>query len=175
MTTNSTSPPADTLTSTTNSPQATGKAGDFDFLNGSWSIQHRRCQGTSSEQVWDEFTGEATCWSILGGLGSIEELRIPSRNFFGSGIRLLNVQQQIWADYWVNAKNGILNLPGQLGGFENGIGTFLANDFDGSAPIVVRGVWDQITPNSCRWSQAISYDNGLTWNENWIMHWTRIS
>jgi hypothetical protein len=38
----------------------------------------------------------------------------------------------------------------------------------------VRGIWDQITPNSCRWSQAVSRDDGRNWDENWVMLWTRV-
>jgi hypothetical protein len=40
-------------------------------------------------------------------------------------------------------------------------------------PIIIRGVWDQITATSCRWFQAVSRDDGKTWQENWIMNWAR--
>jgi hypothetical protein len=59
------------------------------------------------------------------------------------------------------------------GGFENGVGTWIADDTDDGAPIKVRGVWDRITPSSCRWHQAVSRDGGKTWQENWFMDWTR--
>ena len=149
-----------------------GKPGDFDFLAGNWKIKHRRL---TAPATWDEFEGEATCWTILGGVGSVEELRIPARNFSGMGLRLLDVSNRVWWDYWVNAKSGVLTTPGQSGSFENGAGIFLADDVDGDRPIKVRGVWDQITRSSCRWSQAISRDGGKTWEDNWIMHWTRVS
>ena len=38
---------------------------------------------------------------------------------------------------------------------------------------MVRGLWDRITPTSCRWSQALSYDDGKTWQDTWRMDWTR--
>jgi hypothetical protein len=148
-----------------------GKPGDFDFLAGRWRISHRRLKGEG--QDWDRFEGEATCWTILGGVGSIEELRIPARGFSGMGLRLLDVENRVWADYWVNGRSGVLTPPGALGVFENGVGTFLADDLDGEAPIKVRGVWDRITPRSCRWHQAISRDGGTTWQENWFMDWVR--
>lgn len=152
---------------------ATGKPGDFQFLNGDWQIQNRRLTSRHTS-TWDEFEGEASCWTILSGLGSIEELRIPSRNFSGMGLRLLNVEQRVWSDFWVNAKSGVLTTPGQTGVFENGVGTFTADDFDEDKPIKVRGVWDKITPDSCRWSQTVSYDDGNSWEENWVMNWKRI-
>ncbi len=149
-----------------------GKPGEFDFLNGNWKIKHRRLKEPHGKE-WDEFEGEATCWSILGGVGSVEELRIPSRKFSGMGLRLLDVEKKIWNDFWVNGKSGVLTTPGQTGGFENGVGTFGADDKDGDKPIKVKGVWDRITPTSCRWWQAVSWDGGKTWEENWFMDWTK--
>lgn len=148
-----------------------GKPGDFDFLAGEWKIKHRRMPGENKE--WDVFEGEATCWSILGGVVSIEELRIPARNFSGMGIRVLDVENKIWNDFWVNSKSGVLGPTGQPGSFENGAGIFTSDEMDGDKPIKVRGMWDKITPTSCRWSQSISYDGGKTWVDNWVMDWQR--
>lgn len=147
-----------------------GKPGDFDFLAGQWKISHRRLKAPND---WDVFEGEATCWTILAGIGSVEELRIPARNFSGMGLRLLDVEKHLWTDHWVNARSGVFTLPGTTGGFENGVGTFEADDVDGDKPIKVRGVWDRITPNSCRWYQTISRDGGKTWDDNWFMDWRR--
>ena len=102
-----------------------GKAGDFDFLAGSWKISHRRLK-TPGSKDWDVFQGEATCWTILGGVGSVEELRIPARNFSGLGLRLLDVEKRIWSDFWVNARSGVLTTPGTTGSFEKGVGTFVS-------------------------------------------------
>lgn len=151
---------------------ATGKAGDFDFLSGEWRIRHRRLK-TPGGADWDLFEGEATCWSILGGVASIEELRIPARNFAGMGVRVLDAEKRIWSDHWVNARVGVLGTPGLTGVFENGVGTFTADDKDGDQPIIVRGVWDRITKTGCRWHQAVSRDAGRTWAESWWMDWTR--
>jgi hypothetical protein len=148
-----------------------GNAGEFNFLAGEWRIAHRR---PKSDGTWDEFEGEATCFTILGGVGSVEELRIPSRDFSGMGLRLLDVTNHVWRDFWVNARSGVIGGEGMPGGFENGAGTFIADDVDGDQPIKVRGVWDAITPTSCRWTQAISRDGGQTWEENWFMQWTRV-
>lgn len=148
-----------------------GAPGDFDFLAGEWRIAHRRLKAPGE---WDAFAGEATCWTILAGVGSVEELRIPARNFSGMGLRLLDVNARVWSDYWVNGKSGVLGAGGQTGGFANGVGTFGADDMDGDKPIKVRGVWDRITPTSCRWRQGVSYDAGRTWQDNWFMDWTRV-
>ncbi len=163
---------ADGRSATETKAAAPGKPGDFDFLAGEWKIKHRRLKKAHTEE-WEEFEGEATCWTILGGVGSVEELRIPSRNFSGMGLRLLDVEKRVWNDFWVNAKSGVLTTPGQAGVFENGVGTFTADDKDGETPIKVKGVWDRITPSACRWWQAVSWDDGKTWEPNWFMDWAR--
>jgi hypothetical protein len=150
-----------------------GKPGDFDFLHGEWRIAHRRLKDAKAG-VWDEFEGEATCWTILGGVGSVEELRIPARDFAGMGLRLLDVEKKVWSDFWVNARSGVLTPPGMTGGFVDGVGTFTAEDTHEDKPIVVRGVWDRIAEGRCRWHQSVSYDAGKTWEYNWYMEWTRI-
>ena len=150
----------------------TGKAGDFDFLIGQWKINNRRLK-TPGSNDWDVFEGEATCWSILGGVASIEELRIPARNFSGMGLRLLDVERRVWADFWVNSRSGVLVPPPTEGVFENGAGRFVSEDTEGSPPMQVLGLWDGITANACRWTQSLSYDGGKTWQGQWFMTWTR--
>ena len=148
----------------------TARAGDFDFLAGEWRIAHRRLKAPGE---WDTFDGEATCWTILGGNGSVEELRIPARDFHGMGLRLLEKDKAVWMDYWVNGRDCALATPGMPGGFRDGAGIFEVDEDDAGTPIKVRGVWDRITPSSCRWHQAVSRDGGATWEENWIMEWRR--
>jgi hypothetical protein len=147
-----------------------GKPGDFDFLAGEWRIANRRLKAPGE---WDAFPGEATVTPILGGVGSVEELRIPARGFAGMGLRLLDVKEGVWRDFWVNAKSGVLTPPGMPGHFVDGAGVFEADDEDQGQPIKVRGIWDQITPKSCRWRQMISRDGGKSWETNWEMAWLR--
>jgi len=151
-------------------PASPGKPGDFDFLQGNWQIAHQRLLKPGE---WDRFSGEATCWSILGGVASIEELRIPARDFSGMGLRTLDMKTLVWSDYWMNAKWGVIGSEGVKGGFVRGDGVFLSDDVDGDVAIKVIGLWDRITPTSCRWRQCVSRDGAKTWAWNWIMDWTR--
>lgn len=153
-------------------PAPTGAPGDFDFLAGEWKIRNRRLKSGDPAE-WETFDGEATVHRILAGAGSVEDLRIPSRGFAGMGLRLLDREQRLWADHWVNAKSGVLTPPPSWGSFVAGVGTWDSDDTDGERPIIVRGVWDRITPRSCRWFQAVSRDGGATWQENWVMDWQR--
>ncbi len=168
MTTASSSPP---------STRGSGRTGDFDFLAGRWSIKNRRLKQRwvpAAQQAWELFDGDSTCWTVLGGKGSIEELRIPVGEPRGLGIRLLDVERGWWSDYWTGTGSGVAVSP-MWGEFKDGAGTFVAtDDRDGDIVIHSRGVWDRITPTSCRWHQAFSRDGGKTWEDNWFMDWTRV-
>lgn len=148
-----------------------GKPGDFDFLSGEWRIHHWQPRPDSDQ--WIEFDGEATVYGILAGVGSVEELRIPARQFSGLGLRLLDVERKVWSDHWVNARSGVMTVPGMPGSFENGAGIFVSDDTEDGKPVKYAGIWDLITPRSCRWRQATSRDGGRTWAQSWIMDWRR--
>ncbi len=160
------------------SSRGSGRAGEFDFLAGRWSIKNRRLKQRwvpEAKREWETFDGDSHCWTVLGGLGSIEELRIPVGQPRGMGIRLLDTEKGLWSDYWVASGAGQIVPPPMWGDFKNGAGTFIATDErDGDIAIHSRGVWDRITPTSCRWHQAFSRDGGKTWEDNWFMDWTRI-
>ena len=146
-------------------------AGQFDWLSGEWRIAHRRLKAPGD---WDVFEGEATCWSILGGVAHVEELRIPARDFSGMGLRVLDQQTRVWSDFWVNAKSGALGGAGQPGHFIDGKGIFESREIQDGNPVIHRGVWDRIVPGrSHRWHQASSRDGGRTWDVNWEMDWRR--
>ncbi|HRE60243.1 MAG TPA: twin-arginine translocation signal domain-containing protein [Micropepsaceae bacterium] len=149
-----------------------GKPGDFSFLDGEWRIQNWRLP--SGETAWDLFEGEATCRSLLGGIASVEELRIPARNFSGIGLRLLDQSTLVWNDHWISSKSGVVGPAGMPGSFENGAGLFHAEDNVDGKPAIYASIWDRITGTSCRWRQAASYDGGKSWDHNWIMHWARV-
>lgn len=153
--------------------QAEGRPGDFDFLIGAWRIRNRQLV-SSDPEVWDTFEGEATCRSILDGMTSVEELRIPARDFSGMGLRVFNMEKRVWTDYWINAKRGVLAL-GVEGGFRDGVGVFVETSMEGKQEVRTRGVWDRITATTCRWEQATSRDGGASWQTNWSMHWTRVA
>jgi hypothetical protein len=149
-----------------------GRPGEFDFLTGEWRIRHRwRANADSTE--WLEFNGEATVVGILGGICSVEELRIPVRNFYGMGLRLLDQENKVWVDHWVNKNSGVVGVPGEYGGFTNGVGTWTSTSEQDGVTWLAEGIWDEITPVSTRWRQRVSRDNGATWEETWIMHWRR--
>ena len=136
-------------------------------------IHHWQPKPDTAGREWIEFDGEATVHGILAGVCSVEELRIPQRSFSGMGLRLLDVEKKGWSDHWVNAKSGVVTTPGVTGSFANGAGIFVSEDELDGKPAKFAGIWDLITPKSCRWRQAVSRDGGKSWEQNWIMDWRR--
>jgi hypothetical protein len=145
---------------------------NFDFLAGSWRIANRRLKDAATGQ-WETFEGSATVWRVLDGQASIEELRGANGVLIGMGVRTLYTETGQWADHWTSVRNGIVNPP-MMGSFHEGVATFLSDEVDNGVTIKARGVWDRITPASCRWHQATSKDGGQTWDPNWFMDWTRV-
>jgi hypothetical protein len=146
--------------------------GDFDFLAGEWKIRHMRLKSGTDE--WQPFESGATIHRVLDGMGSIEELRNPDGSNMGMGIRVWRPEQKAWADHWTGAGNGVVNPP-QLGRFIDGEGVFTSEETIDGKRHLYRGIWDRITPTSCRWHQSSSTDEGATWQWNWWMAWSRVS
>jgi hypothetical protein len=55
-----------------------------------------------------------------------------------------------------------------VGGFDNDVGTFYADDTFEGKPIRVRFLWRNLTTKP-RWEQAFSAHGGKTWETNWVM------
>ena len=148
---------------------------DFDFFVGNWLVHHRRLKGRlvgSSE--WEAFDGQCACHKILGGFGNIDDniLYLPAGTYRAATLRSSDESLRKWSIWWLDARSpSALDVP-VVGAFENGTGTFLANDSLEGKPIVVRFLWLQSADGKPRWEQAFSPDDGKTWETNWTMEFT---
>jgi hypothetical protein len=149
---------------------------DFDFLPGTWAVHHRRLRHRlAGSDEWDEFTGTSVAQALLDGAGNLDDnvLELPGGTYRAISLRAYDPGTDRWSIWWLDGRN-----PGQLdppvvGGFADGVGTFVGQDtFDGR-PIVVRLRWSDITDRTARWEQAFSPDDGATWEVNWVMEFTR--
>lgn len=148
-------------------------ARDFDFLHGSWQIDHRRLkERLAGCEEWEEFSTRLECRPILGGAGNLDEGEFPSRGYHAISLRLYDPCEQTWTIYWITSLSGSID-PGVTGQFTDGVGEFFGTDTHEGTPVFVRYRWSDITPAAARWAQAFSTDDGLTWETNWIMHFTR--
>jgi hypothetical protein len=113
----------------------------------------------------------------LGGLGATDDNILPQPNgpYRTLGIRAYDPATGQWTLWWLDGRMPSASLePALHGHFENGIGTFYADDTYEGKPIRVRFTWSDITADSATGEQAFSADGGKTWEPNWTMHWQRI-
>jgi hypothetical protein len=97
----------------------------------------------------------------------------PAGHIEGLSLRLYNPQSHQWSIHYANSRIAILDSP-TIGMFNNGRGEFVSQDTFNGKIILVRNVWSEITPASCRFEQAFSDDGGKTWEVNWIATDTRV-
>ena len=146
---------------------------DFDFNHGEWKVTYRRLKvrGVGSDD-WEVFPSFETAQLLMGGTVSIDESDFPTKGFKGMTLRLYQPAEDRWAIYWINSKDGKLQPP-VYGRFENGQGVFAGDDLDDGRPVKVLFDWSGTDTDTPRWSQAFSYDDGATWETNWIMEFRR--
>ncbi len=152
---------------------------DFDFYMGSWRVHHRRLkERLAGSDEWQEFEGTSVAWPILDGAGNVDDnvLELPAGTYRAISLRSFDPATDQWSIWWLDGRSprGPLDPP-VVGGFSNGIGTFLAEDTFNGQPILVRFLWSNITETTCRWEQAFSPDGGTTWEVNWIMEFIRVA
>lgn len=151
---------------------------DFDFLRGHWLVRHRRLrQRLTGCGDWDEFLGHCRMQPVMGGLGNVDDnlLHLPGGDYRAVTLRAFDARTRRWAIWWLDGRSPhSLDVP-VLGGFENGVGVFEADDVLGGQPIRVRFTWSETATDSPCWAQAFSSDGGATWETNWTMRFERES
>jgi hypothetical protein len=165
-------------TSETPARHATERDGqhDFDFEIGTWKTHLTRLQHPlTGSTAWIDYEGTSVVRKVWNGRANLVELNVDGAagHIQGLSLRLYNPKSHQWSLNYANASGGVLGQP-TVGEFKNGRGEFYDQEaFDGRV-ILVRNVWSDITPTSCRFEQAFSGDGGKTWEVNWIATDTRL-
>lgn len=146
---------------------------DFDFIHGRWTIANRRLKAPGvGAHDWDEFPSTSWCEPRLNGLANIEQVDCPARGWTGMAVRSFDIAAREWAIYWISSQNGVLQPPVR-GRFDAPGCTLEGPDTFNGRPIIARYIWSDITAETARWTQAFSFDDGATWETNWVMDFTR--
>ena len=148
---------------------------DFDFIHGRWTVANRRLRtlGVGAND-WDEFPSTGWCEPRLGGLANVEQIDCPARGWTGMAVRSFDIPAREWVIYWISSQNGFLQPPVR-GRFDADGCTLEGPDHYNGRPVIARYIWSDITPDTARWTQTFSFDDGQTWETNWIMDFTRAS
>ena len=150
---------------------------DFDFLVGSWKVQHRRLKHRlANSNEWETFPGTCKNWLLLDGQGDVDDnvLQLPAGTYSAVTLRSFDPATKSWSIWWLDSRHPQKLDPPVAGEFRDGIGTFFAKDTLDGRPLVVRFIWSDITANSAKWQQAFSDDGGKTWETNWTMEFRRL-
>lgn len=144
---------------------------DFDSRVGRWTAHHRRLkERLAGSHEWVEFDGTQTEWKLMDGYANVDDnvFKMPGGDYRGVSLRAYDPKTGQWAIWWLDGRNPFGEMdPPVKGRFENGVGTFYADDTLRGKPIKVRFVWSHMTPTSAHWEQAFSSDGGKTWEKNW--------
>jgi hypothetical protein len=152
-------------------------AHDFDFNIGTWRTHIRTLQHPlTGSSTWEEMNGTVTVRKVWGGKASMEEIEADGAHghFEGMTLFLYNPQSHQWNQTFANSDSGTLESPA-IGEFKEGRGELISQEPYQGRTILVRAVWSDIQPNSHRFEQSFSDDNGKTWEPNFVASLTRIS
>lgn len=149
---------------------------DFDFFIGRWRVAHRRLRKRLANCTdWDEFGGTSVATKLLDGRGNVDDnvIELPGDGYRAVTLRAFNPKTGLWSIWWLDGRHPDRVDTPMVGRFEDGIGTFYADDVFEGRPIRVRFLWTRPAYDQPRWEQAFSEDGGKTWETNWIMDFTR--
>ena len=153
---------------------------DFDIFFRTWQQRNRKRVRplVRGDDEWVEFESRSEAWPILGGLGNVDTFSAPDfpgrPGFEGFSLRLVEPETGLWRIWWASTVgNGLLDPP-VLGRFRDGVGIFECDDVLEGVRLKVRFTWKDITTDAATWEQSFSFDDGATWDTNWITRHTRI-
>lgn len=152
-----------------------GDVHDFDFVEGEWTSKQWRLKerGVGSTE-WDATFANHWAKVLIGGVANVDTVDFPEKGWQGSTYRNFDKAKQQWNIYWVNSRDGHMDYPGQVGGFKGNVGLFYGNDVDNGKPVRVVYRWEKQGATHARWEQAFSYDDGKTWETNWVMEMKKV-
>lgn len=145
---------------------------DFDFLIGSWRVAHERLrERLAGNDDWQAFDGTCTMRTLLDGSGNVDDnlLNLPGGAYRAVSLRSFDAATRQWAIWWLDARNPHAIDTPVVGRFEDGVGSFYADETLNGKPIRVRFRWTNTRTPTPRWEQAFSPDGGQTWEVNWQM------
>ena len=104
----------------------------FDFRVGQWKARHRRLkERLVGSHEWVEFDGTQTMWQLMGGSVNVDDnvFKVPGGEYRGVSVRAYDPTSGQWAIWWLDGRNPFSELdPPVKGHFENGVGTFYADE-----------------------------------------------
>jgi hypothetical protein len=148
---------------------------DFDFEIGTWKTHVARLSHPlTGSTTWVQYDGTTVVRKVWDGRANLVELEVngPGGAIEALSLRLYNPAAHQWSLNFSSARLGTLGTP-TVGEFRDGRGEFYDQETLGDRTILVRFIIIPVTPDTVRFEQSFSGDNGKSWELNWLATDTR--
>ncbi|GLQ99265.1 hypothetical protein [Dyella mobilis] len=149
---------------------------DFDFHLGSWKSDISKLQHPlTGSTTWISCQGKLVARKVWDGRAQMEELEAdcPTGHMEDLLLFLYNPDTHQWSLNAAAVGDGVIGKP-MFGEFKNGRGEFYDQETYKGRTILVRQVWEDITPTSHHFEQSFSDNGGKTWEPNFRATLTRM-
>ncbi|GAA4042634.1 DUF1579 family protein [Nonomuraea soli] len=136
----------------------------FDFLLGSWTVVNSK---KSRDGQWQEFTAQVTAEPRLDGRVILENFQAvfpDGQRVKGLAIIAYDPATDLWHHAWLDSRVSPDFTP-VVGRFDGDHGEFHAPG--------LRFRWERRADGTVAWEQAVSQDDGVTYETNWLMEYRR--
>ncbi len=151
-------------------------SGDFDFLLGNWKVVNTRLQQwLAGCTAWVEFESYHTERKLQDGTGNValHHYALDYALFERSIIRHYEPRWDYWTIDRLDGASALMMSP-LKGTFGSNKGAFLSRGVYAYKAVLVWVEWTRICQNYVCWEQALSADEGRSWEKNWMMEFFRI-
>ena len=149
-------------------------ANDFAFLAGEWDVANDR---RNADGVWERFAATCSVSMCVHDLVQLDHYDAP--DFPGRGhvkavtVRAYDADADTWSIIWL-CNYAAPDFDPLVGRWDGDEGRFLQTFTDAAgATVQARFIWRRLNPDHATWEQALSHDDGATWDTNWRMDLTR--
>ncbi|MBL7872061.1 MAG: hypothetical protein JNM78_10645 [Cyclobacteriaceae bacterium] len=148
---------------------------DFDFLIGQWKVFNTRLKSWLCDcNEWMSFESFHTEQRSHSGNGNFALHQYVNGNSLceRSVSRHFDEYAQFWKIDRMDSMSGLM-LKSLKGTFWNNKGSFLSRGVLDGNDVLVWVEWTKICKTYAYWEQALSNDDGKTWETNWVMEFYR--
>lgn len=148
---------------------------DFDFLIGNWKVINTRLSSWLNDcSEWIEFESHHKERKLQNGRGNValHQYVLDRTQYERSVLRLYQPRWDYWQIDRLDTATSLSMRP-LKGTFWSNKGAFLSEGCYASRAVLVWVEWTQVCSNYVCWEQALSGDNGRTWETNWVMEFFR--
>jgi hypothetical protein len=149
---------------------------DFDFLLGGWRVMNTRLTKWLSECTeWTEFESFHQEKKMSTGEGNFALHQYVLNQTFHerSVLRSYDSKLDFWKIDRLDDMTSLFMSP-LKGTFWSNKGSFISTGKLGAKDVLVWVEWTKICKTFASWEQALSPDNGRTWETNWVMEFWKI-